>query len=84
MKSRKPKRGYIFVALDDYHYDGCDAVHEITPAEWVRLIAPAIKGGYPIDGATVDGDLLSEIMNRPEIGVSSSEFKLISTRIPLV
>jgi hypothetical protein len=36
-----------------------------TQLEWEALIAPAVLNKWPIDGATVDSDMLDKLMSRP-------------------
>lgn len=51
-------------------FEGEDLEHtcEVTKDEWDRLTAFARKRGYPIDGATVDSDLLEVLLRRRHQG----------------
>lgn len=40
---------------------------ECSEFEYTKLIAPAVKNNWPIDGATVDSDTLEELMERPKV-----------------
>lgn len=45
--------------------DDIDFRVSCTQGEWDALTAPAVKNGWPIDGATVDTKILDELMSRP-------------------
>lgn len=74
----------VYIFFEDYHNDGLDKVVEATEDEWQRLIAPAIMNKHPIDGATVDDDMLAELLNRPGVDLKLSEVRQIERVVPMV
>lgn len=74
----------ILIFLKDEHDDGLDKVVKATQEEWEALIKPAVDDNCPIDGSTVDEDLLNELMDRPGVDVRLSELQQIERVVPLV
>jgi hypothetical protein len=74
----------VLIYLKDEHGDGLDKVVKATPEEWEALVKPAVEDNCPIDGSTVDEDLLDEMMERPGVDLKRSEVQKIERVIPLV
>lgn len=74
----------VLIYLKDEHDDGLDKVVKATTKEWEALIKPAVEGNHPIDGSTVDEELLDEMMGRAGLDLRLSEVEKIERVVPLV
>jgi hypothetical protein len=74
----------VLIYFKDEHDDGMDKVVKATVDEWEALIKPAVEHNCPIDGSTVEEDLMDELMGRPGLDLKMSEVQKIERVIPLV
>lgn len=47
--------------------DNFDVKVECSQEEWEKLIAPTIANNWPIDGSTVESEVLDVLVDRPPV-----------------